>query len=107
MSPTPVMGMPMYSSMRLGVGSMPMLQSHFQNLDIVNGKGKGKVIDFEAAFAAAEKERMEVLTSRLERANIVEVQRETSEKTEALESDFQRYVDIPLSVFRKTNRLSL
>jgi len=74
----------------MGLGSMPMHQNQFQNLDVANGKGKGKAIDFDAAFAAAEKERMEALASQLEQSRIVEVQAETPEKAEALESDFQR-----------------
>jgi len=84
----------MHSPMTMGLGSRPMLQNHFQNLEIVNGKGKGKAIDFDAAFAAAEEQRMEELTSELERAIIAKVQGETSEQAEALESDFQRYVMI-------------
>lgn len=87
--------------MRMGPGSIPMLQNHFQNLEIVNGKGKGKAVDFEAAFAAAEKERMEALTSKLEQARIVDVQGETSEKAEVLESDFQRSVCVPRSTFAR------
>lgn len=97
MSPAPMSGMPMYSPLGMGLGSMPMLQNHFQNLDMVGGKGKGKAIDFDAAFAAAEKEQMEARASKLERASIVEVQDETPEKDEALESDFQRYVYVPRS----------
>ena len=38
--------------MSMGLGSMPMLQNQFKDLDVVNGKGKGKVINFDAAFAA-------------------------------------------------------
>jgi hypothetical protein len=49
---------------------------------------------------------MEALTSKLEQANIVEVQGETPEKAEALESDFQRSV-CPLLHVCKTNSSSL
>ena len=82
----------MYSLMRMGLGSMSMPQNHFQKLHLVNGKGKGKAIDFDAAFTAVEKERMEALTSKLEQSRIVEVQGETPEKPGALESDFQKSV---------------
>jgi hypothetical protein len=92
MPPTPMMGMPIYSPMGLGLGRM---QNRFQNLDAVNGKGKGKAIDFDTAFAAAEKERMEALTSKLEQANIVEVQGETPDEAEAVASDFQKSVCPP------------
>jgi len=98
-----MMGIPMYSP---GLGSMPMLQNQFQNMDLVHGKGKGKAIDFDAAFAAVEKERMEALTSKLEQSRVTEVQRETPEKAEALESDFQRSVH-PLLHVCKNNPLIL
>ena len=90
----------MYSPMRMGLGSVSMLQNQFQNSHVVNGKGKGKAIDFDAAFAAAEKERMEVLTSKLEQSGIVEVQGETPEKAGALESDFQKSVRPVVLVYK-------
>ena len=100
----------MHSPM-MGLGSMPMLQNRFQNLDVVNGKGKGKAIDFDAAFAAAfaaaEKERMDALTSKLEQAKIVEVQGETSEEAVAVESDFQKSVCSPCSDFQSLTAIYL
>jgi hypothetical protein len=103
-----MMGVPMYSSMRMGLGSMPILQNQFQNLhlDLVNGKGKGKAIDFDAAFAAVEKERIEALTSKLKQSRLTEVQGETPDKAEALESEFQRSVR-PLPHACKNNPSSL
>lgn len=92
--------------MRMGLGSMPMLQNQFKNLDVINGKGKGKAIDFDAAFAAVEKERMEALTSKLEQSGIVEAQGGVTEKAEALESDFQKSVRRLVHVC-KTNFSSL
>ncbi len=96
----------MYSPTRMGLGSIPMLQNQFKSLDVVSGKGKGKAIDFDAAFAAVEKERMEALTSKLEQSGIVEAQGETPEKAEALESDFQKSVRLLVHVC-KTNFSSL
>ena len=92
--------------MRIGLGSMPILQNQFQNLDLdlVNGKGKGKAIDFDAAFAVVEKEQMDALTSKLEQSTLIEVQRETPDNAEALESDFQRSLR-PLLHVCKTNYL--
>jgi hypothetical protein len=94
-SSTPMMGMPMHShmGMGMGMGSMPMLHNQFQNLGVGKGKGKEKAVDFDAAFAVAEKERIEALTSKLEQAKIVEVHDETPEKVEAVDSDFQKSVD--------------
>ena len=94
--------------MRIGLGSMPILQNQFHNLDLdlVNGKGKGKAIDFDAAFAAVEKEQMEALTSKLEQSRLIEVQGETPENAKALESDFQRSLR-PLLHVCKTNPSSL
>ena len=102
MSRNPMMGIPMYSPMRMGLGSVSMLQNQFQDSHVVNGKGKGKAIDFDAAFAAVEKERMEALTSKLEQSRIVEVQGETPEKAGGLESDFQKSVRPVVHVY-KTN----
>ena len=85
---------------------MSMLQNQFQNLHVVNGKGKGKAIDFDAAFAAVEKERMEALTSKLEQSRIVEVQGETPEKAGGLESDFQKSVRPVVRVYMTNSSFS-